>query len=131
MTDFRSIRWANDPNIAARFRQYRRLMDHWERVLPVPIHEVDYEETVADLEAVARRLVAPAAWNGIPPAWSSTAPSGRSAPPASRRSASPSSSGRSPAGRTTKPTWASCLQACRAAMSPFPLERMFDWSRKT
>ena len=27
-------------------------------MLPVPIHEVDYEETVADLEAVARRLVA-------------------------------------------------------------------------
>ena len=31
MTDFRSIRWANDPeHIAARFRQYRRLMDHWQ-----------------------------------------------------------------------------------------------------
>lgn len=59
MTDFRSIRWANDPgHIAARFRQYRRLMDHWRSVLPVPIHEVDYEETVTDLEAVARRLVA-------------------------------------------------------------------------
>ena len=27
-------------------------------MLPVPIHEVDYEETVADLEGVARRLVA-------------------------------------------------------------------------
>jgi tetratricopeptide (TPR) repeat protein len=59
MTDFRSIRWANDPaHIAARFREYRRLMDHWPAVLPVPIHEVDYEETVADLEGVARRLLA-------------------------------------------------------------------------
>ncbi len=59
MTDFRSIAWANDPrHIASRFQQYRRLMDHWRSVLPVPVHEVHYEETVADLEAVARRLVA-------------------------------------------------------------------------
>ncbi|HTU25186.1 MAG TPA: tetratricopeptide repeat protein [Pirellulales bacterium] len=59
MTDFRSIRWANDPrHIASRFGQYRRLMDHWRAVLPVPIVEVDYEDTVEDLESVARRLVA-------------------------------------------------------------------------
>jgi hypothetical protein len=32
-------------------------MEHWRRVLPVPLLEVDYEETVADLERVARRLV--------------------------------------------------------------------------
>ena len=32
-------------------------MDHWRAVLPVPVHEVDYEETVADLEGVARRLL--------------------------------------------------------------------------
>ncbi|HEX4145811.1 MAG TPA: tetratricopeptide repeat protein [Pirellulales bacterium] len=58
MTDFRSIRWANDPqHIASRFGQYRRLTDHWRAVLPVPIVEVDYEETVDDLESVARRLV--------------------------------------------------------------------------
>jgi len=58
MTDFRSIRWANDPeHIAHRFQQYRRLMEHWRNVLPVPVHEVDYEETVSDLETVARRLV--------------------------------------------------------------------------
>jgi len=59
MTDFRSIRWANDQeHIAARFLQYRRVMDHWRAVLPVPMEEVDYEDTVADLEGVARRLVA-------------------------------------------------------------------------
>jgi tetratricopeptide (TPR) repeat protein len=59
ITDFRSIRWANDPeHIAGRFQQYRRIMDHWWTVLPVPVHEVTYEETVADLEGVARRLVA-------------------------------------------------------------------------
>lgn len=64
MTNFRHIRWAADPDhIAARFADYRRLTDHWRRVLPMPILEVDYEETVADLEGVARRLVA---WCGLP-----------------------------------------------------------------
>jgi hypothetical protein len=33
-------------------------MDHWESVLPATIHHVDYEETVEDLESVARRIVA-------------------------------------------------------------------------
>jgi Sulfotransferase family len=59
MTDFRSINWANSlDHIAHRFGQYRRLVDHWKVVLPLPVVEVDYEETVNDLEAVARRLVA-------------------------------------------------------------------------
>jgi tetratricopeptide (TPR) repeat protein len=63
MTNFRNIRWANEPNhIATRFEEYRRIMDHWRRVLPVRVLEVDYEETVADLEGVARRLVA---WCGL------------------------------------------------------------------
>jgi hypothetical protein len=35
-------------------------MNHWRAVLPVPIHEVDYEETVNDLESVARRLISAA-----------------------------------------------------------------------
>jgi hypothetical protein len=63
ITNFRQIRWAFDlDHIASRFREYRRLMEHWGRVLPVPVLEVDYEETVADLEAVARRLVT---WCGL------------------------------------------------------------------
>jgi tetratricopeptide (TPR) repeat protein len=63
MTNFRHIRWANDPeHIAARFHDYERLTEHWRRVLPVDVLEVDYEETVADLEGVARRLVA---WCGL------------------------------------------------------------------
>jgi tetratricopeptide (TPR) repeat protein len=63
ITSFRQIRWANDPeHIATRFRDYQRLMEHWSRVLPVPVCEVDYEETVADLEGVARRLIA---WCGL------------------------------------------------------------------
>lgn len=58
MTDFASIRWANDQNhIATRIQQYCRVMEHWRKVLPVTIHEVHYEETVADLECVARRLI--------------------------------------------------------------------------
>jgi tetratricopeptide (TPR) repeat protein len=63
MTNFRQIRWAFDPEaIASRFREYRRVMEHWRHVLPIPLLEVDYEETVADLEGVARRLVA---WCGL------------------------------------------------------------------
>jgi Flp pilus assembly protein TadD len=59
MTDFRTIRWANDPmHIASRFHEYRRLINQWAAVLPVVVHEVDYETTVADLEGVARRLLA-------------------------------------------------------------------------
>jgi tetratricopeptide (TPR) repeat protein len=58
MTGFRSVRWTNDTQeIASRFQQYDRLMKHWQSVLPAPIHHVDYEETVDDLEGVARRLL--------------------------------------------------------------------------
>ncbi|MGA2253166.1 MAG: sulfotransferase [Thermoguttaceae bacterium] len=63
MTHFRDVRWANDPqHIASRFHEYQRIMEHWRKVLPVPLLEVDYEETVADLEGVARKLVA---WCGL------------------------------------------------------------------
>lgn len=63
MTNFRNVCWASDPDhLAARFHDYQRLMDHWRQVLPVPILEVDYEETVADLEGVAQWLVA---WCGL------------------------------------------------------------------
>jgi hypothetical protein len=52
------MRWTNDvQHIAMRFEQHDRLMNHWRAVLPATIHEVDYEETVDDLERVARRLV--------------------------------------------------------------------------
>lgn len=59
ITGFRSVHWTNDTqHIAARFQQYDRLMKHWRAVLPAAIHEVDYEETVDDVEGVARRLLA-------------------------------------------------------------------------
>lgn len=37
---------------------YEDLMAHWRAVLPLPIHDCVYEDTVADLEASARGLVA-------------------------------------------------------------------------
>jgi hypothetical protein len=63
MTHFRDVRWANDQQqIASRCHEHQRLMEHWRKVLPAPLLEVDYEETVADLEGVARKLVA---WCGL------------------------------------------------------------------
>jgi tetratricopeptide (TPR) repeat protein len=58
ITDFQWLNWTTDAgDIAGRFHEYTRLMEHWRRVLPVPLVEVDYEEVVADLEGSARRLV--------------------------------------------------------------------------
>jgi len=49
--------WSTDFDDLAFFAgQYRRLMAHWREVLPLPILEVAYEETVADVESQARRL---------------------------------------------------------------------------
>ncbi|MCG3268263.1 sulfotransferase [Yoonia sp. I 8.24] len=39
------------------YREYRKLMDHWQDVLPSPILLMQYEETVADLETRARALI--------------------------------------------------------------------------
>jgi tetratricopeptide (TPR) repeat protein len=58
VTHFRQINWASDPDhIATRFGEYRRVMGHWQRIAPVPVLTVDYEQAVADLEGVARRLI--------------------------------------------------------------------------
>ncbi|WP_161966091.1 tetratricopeptide repeat-containing sulfotransferase family protein [Steroidobacter cummioxidans] len=37
--------------------EYQRLMAHWQRALPLPILEVQYEGTVSNVEAQARRLL--------------------------------------------------------------------------
>ncbi len=64
MTDFRFVTWASDfAHIAARIRDYQRIMEHWRLVLPTPILEVDYETMVVDPEPTARRLVE---WCGLP-----------------------------------------------------------------
>ncbi|MHB1060214.1 MAG: tetratricopeptide repeat-containing sulfotransferase family protein, partial [Rhodanobacter sp.] len=50
--------WCWDQDSLAHFhRQHDRLMDHWRRVLPVPILEIEYETLVADFTGEARRLV--------------------------------------------------------------------------
>jgi tetratricopeptide (TPR) repeat protein len=59
--DFAEVRWAYQfDHIATRITEYRRLMDYWRTALPgtFAVHEVDYEETVDDLEGVSRRLIA-------------------------------------------------------------------------
>ncbi|MHB8743211.1 MAG: tetratricopeptide repeat-containing sulfotransferase family protein [Sulfuricaulis sp.] len=40
------------------YQEYRRLMSHWRRVVDIKMIEVSYEELVADVEVVSRRLVA-------------------------------------------------------------------------
>ncbi|MGA2064341.1 MAG: tetratricopeptide repeat protein [Thermoguttaceae bacterium] len=63
MTNFHAVPWAYDPDhIVARFEQYSRVMEHWRNALPSPCLAVDYEETVEDTEAVARRIVE---WCGL------------------------------------------------------------------
>ena len=103
MTDFTSIRWANDPaHIASRFRQYRRVMDHWRDGAagadPSRRLRGDGRRPGVGRAETDRRC---AASSGSRPASTSIEPSGRSAPRASRRCASRSIRDRSRAGRTT------------------------------
>jgi tetratricopeptide (TPR) repeat protein len=57
-THFAHVRWACDlVHIASRIRESRRAMEHWRRVLPIPVLEIDYEAMVVGLEETARRLV--------------------------------------------------------------------------
>src|SRR5262249_40224541 len=44
--------------IACYFGEHERLMDHWRHVLSIRIHEVCYEDLVADQERVTRELLA-------------------------------------------------------------------------
>ncbi|WP_293397901.1 tetratricopeptide repeat-containing sulfotransferase family protein, partial [Nevskia sp.] len=51
-------RYATDFDDLAFFhQQYLRLMAHWRQVLPLKMLELRYEDTVADLEGQARRLI--------------------------------------------------------------------------
>jgi tetratricopeptide (TPR) repeat protein len=64
MTNFSRINWANDlADLAERINDYQRVMDHYRRVLPTPILEIDYEETVTDQLGATRRLLD---WIGLP-----------------------------------------------------------------
>lgn len=44
-------------DLAAYYRDYRRLMDHWRAVLPRPILDLPYEDLVADQEGATRRML--------------------------------------------------------------------------
>jgi tetratricopeptide (TPR) repeat protein len=58
ITNFKQIRWACDhEDIAGRIKDHLRMMEHWRAVLPVPVLEVEYEQTVEDLEGVARTMI--------------------------------------------------------------------------
>ena len=59
MSYFESVNaFAQDLGSLGRFyRDYRRLMEHWERVLDVGILSVSYEALVEDLEGQARRML--------------------------------------------------------------------------
>lgn len=39
------------------YRHYEELMAHWHKVLPMPILDVQYEETVQDPEAMSRKII--------------------------------------------------------------------------
>lgn len=57
-TGFRSCAWNNHwDHIARRLAGYQRMLAHWERVRPIPVLDLDYEDLVADLEQHARRLI--------------------------------------------------------------------------
>jgi tetratricopeptide (TPR) repeat protein len=44
-------------NIGHFYGQYARLMEHWRKVLPVKMLEIDYQETVGDTERTVRRAL--------------------------------------------------------------------------
>jgi hypothetical protein len=63
MTNFLEVRWACDPyQISKCIAEHNRLIDHWRRVLPVPMLDVEYEALVTDFEPNARAIVA---WCGL------------------------------------------------------------------
>jgi len=57
-TGFEGTPWTNEwEHIARRFADYQRMMDHWQRIRPVPCLHISYEQLVDDLEDHARRLI--------------------------------------------------------------------------
>jgi len=53
-----TMMWTNDlADCGFRARQTDRLMEHWRKVLPLSILEIDYETLVGNLEQESRRLI--------------------------------------------------------------------------
>jgi hypothetical protein len=58
-TNFQNVDFAwSLSDIGVYHRSYQKLMAHWSRVLPLPIHEISYEELIQNQEAVTRKLLA-------------------------------------------------------------------------
>ena len=112
MTDFRTIRWANDP--AHRRPRLPPPDGPLAAVLPVAVHEVDYEETVTDLpvrSACSRRAF------GLGPGMSEfhrTARLVRARQPGRVRQPCSTQTLRWPAGSTTKCCWPGCSRPSTA-----------------
>ena len=102
MTHFREIRWASDQGqIASRFHQYRRMMEHWRKVLPVPFWKWTTRRLSPIWKAWPGASWPGAAWIGSRAAWNFTGRNGRSARPAPSRCASRSTAHRWKDGSTT------------------------------
>ena len=57
--DFKSLRFTNNlEHLGRYYQQYQRIMKHWEQELDLSIFNATYEETIADQEAMSRRLIA-------------------------------------------------------------------------
>jgi tetratricopeptide (TPR) repeat protein len=57
-TGFETNPWTNTwENMAQRFADHQRILEHWRQALPVKWLEVGYESLVADLEGHARRMI--------------------------------------------------------------------------
>jgi len=51
--------YANDlRSVALYYQQYERLMAHWEKVLPIDIHTINYEEILTNTQSVSKKLIA-------------------------------------------------------------------------
>ncbi len=59
VTDFvKGHGYRNDLRVLGQYyKEYERLMDHWKKVVPVPILEVQYEEVVANQEEMSRKII--------------------------------------------------------------------------
>ncbi len=55
---FQSMDWCYDQkNMAAYYRGYEKLMNHWKQALNIPIMDVSYEGLVGDQENISRKLI--------------------------------------------------------------------------
>ncbi len=60
---FQDFVWSHDyacdlSDLGFHYGEYHRLMQHWERVVDIPMMTVQYEDMIADQEAASRRLLA-------------------------------------------------------------------------